>query len=90
MGGVYWKDLLTFGKGYSNCEWLFISRFSTKHANECHFSFNFLTTLTHASSSNLELFDMPISEALERMKYRNAMSNTVFVIMGDHGQRIVR
>uniref|UniRef100_A0AC34GRS5 Uncharacterized protein n=1 Tax=Panagrolaimus sp. ES5 TaxID=591445 RepID=A0AC34GRS5_9BILA len=62
--------------------------FSTKYSNHCHFSFNFFTGLTHASSNNLELYDIPVSDALVRMESTGVMENTFFLIMGDHGQRI--
>uniref|UniRef100_A0A7E5A0W4 Sulfatase domain-containing protein n=1 Tax=Panagrellus redivivus TaxID=6233 RepID=A0A7E5A0W4_PANRE len=63
-------------------------QFSTKYADRCHFSFNFITTLTHGSANNAELFDVPLSEALTRMKAAGVLDNTVIVLQGDHGQRI--
>uniref|UniRef100_A0A914YZS3 Sulfatase N-terminal domain-containing protein n=1 Tax=Panagrolaimus superbus TaxID=310955 RepID=A0A914YZS3_9BILA len=64
--------------------------FSTKYSNHCHFSFNFFTGLTHASSNNLELYDIPVSDALARMESTGVLDNTFLLIMGDHGQRIVK
>uniref|UniRef100_A0AC35U521 Sulfatase domain-containing protein n=1 Tax=Rhabditophanes sp. KR3021 TaxID=114890 RepID=A0AC35U521_9BILA len=63
-------------------------RFSHTFAFKCHFSFNFLTKFTHDSANNLELFDEPLVEALERMKYNGVFEETIIIIMGDHGQRV--
>ncbi|KAI1703850.1 sulfatase domain-containing protein [Ditylenchus destructor] len=64
-------------------------RFVTNHINSTHFAFNFLTGLTHSSANNIELYDNSLSESLERLKTRGAFENSVVLIMGDHGQRIV-
>ncbi|KAE9554265.1 hypothetical protein FO519_002499 [Halicephalobus sp. NKZ332] len=70
-------------------KWLEIwEQFSIKYSEKCHFAFNFLTGLTHASANNLELYDVPVSDALGRMESAGVLENTFFVIMGDHGQRI--
>uniref|UniRef100_A0AC35F2V5 Uncharacterized protein n=1 Tax=Panagrolaimus sp. PS1159 TaxID=55785 RepID=A0AC35F2V5_9BILA len=63
-------------------------QFETKYSNHCHFSFNFFTGLTHASANNLELYDIPVSDALARMEFKGILDNTFLLIMGDHGQRI--
>uniref|UniRef100_A0A7E4VN39 Sulfatase domain-containing protein n=1 Tax=Panagrellus redivivus TaxID=6233 RepID=A0A7E4VN39_PANRE len=56
--------------------------------DSCQLSMNFYAGLTHGSASNLELYDIPVSDALQRMKTAGVLENTVLVIMGDHGQRI--
>ncbi|KAI6190395.1 hypothetical protein M3Y97_00113000 [Aphelenchoides bicaudatus] len=43
---------------------------------------------THANGNNLELYDEPLFDALERMKNAGVFENTVLLITGDHGQRI--
>ncbi|KAI6239604.1 hypothetical protein M3Y99_00550800 [Aphelenchoides fujianensis] len=63
-------------------------RFARRFAKECHFSFNFMTGLTHASASNLELYDQHLSETLERLQRDGVFDNSFVFIMGDHGQRI--
>lgn len=37
----------------------------------------------------MELYDQPLVEALQRMKNAGVFDNTVLLILGDHGQRIV-
>jgi membrane-anchored protein YejM (alkaline phosphatase superfamily) len=59
------------------------------YADKCHFSFSFITAITHDDPNNLELHDEPLFNALERMKRNGVFENTAIVVMGDHGQRIV-
>jgi membrane-anchored protein YejM (alkaline phosphatase superfamily) len=63
-------------------------QFSTIYANECHFSFNFITKLTHDNPNDLKLHDEPLNEALKRLATNGLLKNTVMIILGDHGQRI--
>ncbi|KAI6225505.1 hypothetical protein M3Y99_01332700 [Aphelenchoides fujianensis] len=63
-------------------------RFSTAYKDRCHFSFNHFSFFTHANGNNLELYDEPLRDALERMERAGVLENTVLLIMGDHGQRI--
>lgn len=60
-------------------------RFAKRFAKECHFAFNFMTGLTHASSSNLELYDQDLSASLERMEQDGVLEHSFVIIMGDHG-----
>ncbi|KAI6186312.1 hypothetical protein M3Y98_00119500 [Aphelenchoides besseyi] len=70
-------------------KWLNLwERFSTMHADRCHFSFNHISFFTHANGNNLELYDWPLLDALTRMKTAGVLNNTVLLISGDHGQRI--
>ncbi|KAH7694213.1 Protein F07C3.3, partial [Aphelenchoides avenae] len=63
-------------------------RFSMKFTNKSHFAFNFFTGLTHASANNVELFDAPLADTLDRLNRSGLFDNTFVIIMGDHGQRI--
>ncbi|KAI6202189.1 hypothetical protein M3Y96_00922100 [Aphelenchoides besseyi] len=63
-------------------------RFSTRYAKHCHFSFNFLTHITHDTGNTLELIDQSIYDTLIRMKHRGVFDNTIMILMGDHGNRI--
>lgn len=64
-------------------------RFAIKYARKCHFGFSFLTALTHDNSNNLELLDQNIYDGLSRIKSKGVFDNTVMIVMGDHGQRMV-
>ncbi|KAI6174816.1 hypothetical protein M3Y97_00963500 [Aphelenchoides bicaudatus] len=66
-----------------------VNTFSTMYKEKCHFSFNHFSFFTHANGNNLELYDMHVSDALQRMKQAGVFDNTVLIVMGDHGQRIV-
>jgi hypothetical protein len=63
-------------------------RFSSVYVNQAHFSFTFLTKLTHDDPYHLQLADKPLNEALERLKTRGLFDSAVILIFGDHGQRI--
>ncbi|KAI6189380.1 hypothetical protein M3Y97_00001800 [Aphelenchoides bicaudatus] len=56
-------------------------RFSTVYAKQAHFSFNFITKLTHDSPSPLQLIDTPLSESFERLKQNGLFDNTVVILM---------
>ena len=63
-------------------------QFETKYSNKLHFAFNFLSGLTHIAANNLQLYDIPLSEALFRMKHTGVFDNTVMINTGDHGNRM--
>jgi hypothetical protein len=69
---------------------IILNRFASKYASRPQLALNFLTGLTHASANNLELLDGPLSEALGRLKAADHFERNFVVLMGDHGQRIVR
>jgi membrane-anchored protein YejM (alkaline phosphatase superfamily) len=68
---------------------VFLFRFSTMYRQKCHFSFNHLSYFTHENGNNLELYDILVSDALGRMKSAGVFDNTILLIAGDHGQRLV-
>ena len=71
-------------------KWLEIwEKFSIKFAKKRHFSFTFLSGLTHVATNNLQLYDIPLLDSLVYMEKGGVLENTVLVIMGDHGNRIV-
>ena len=64
--------------------------FASAYPNRPQLALNFLTGLTHASANNLELLDGPLSDALGRLKLAGHFERNFILVMGDHGQRIVR
>ncbi|CAJ0587457.1 unnamed protein product, partial [Mesorhabditis spiculigera] len=66
----------------------YTKRFSLAYGQACHFSFSFLTGLTHNEPSLLGLLDKEIRQTLESFFAHHLHQNTVMVIMGDHGNRI--
>ncbi|MCP9265111.1 hypothetical protein DINM_020320 [Dirofilaria immitis] len=63
-------------------------RFATKFKNLCHFSFNFITDLTHNNPNYVEAIDERLSTSLQRLHDSGAFNSMALVIMGDHGNRI--
>lgn len=47
-----------------------------------------MTGLTHASASNVELYDQDLAASLNRMEQDGVFDHSFVLIMGDHGQRI--
>ncbi|CAJ0936270.1 unnamed protein product, partial [Mesorhabditis belari] len=62
--------------------------FSSAFKDACHFSFNFITSLTHDDPSMLGTIDQELKRALESLFAQDIEKSTTFVIMGDHGNRI--
>ncbi|KAF8370521.1 hypothetical protein PRIPAC_76950 [Pristionchus pacificus] len=60
----------------------------SKSANKCFFSFNFLTSPSHDNPNNLESVDDGLYTRLQALNNSGSLSNTMLIIMGDHGQRM--
>lgn len=63
--------------------------FALQQAGRPSFGFSFLTALTHDNEQALQLLDEDIVNGLERLLKAGVLDNTVLIVMGDHGQRIV-
>ncbi|VDM82117.1 unnamed protein product [Strongylus vulgaris] len=63
-------------------------RFITTYKDKCHFSFSFLTSLTHDKPNNIQLIDDVLSDRLRLLEESGALNNTFLIIMGDHGNRV--
>ncbi|GMR50912.1 hypothetical protein PMAYCL1PPCAC_21107, partial [Pristionchus mayeri] len=57
-------------------------------ADQCFFSFNFITSPSHDNPNNLETVDEILSTRLRELKNSGSLSNTLLIVMGDHGQRM--
>ncbi|CAJ0936095.1 unnamed protein product, partial [Mesorhabditis belari] len=66
----------------------YMRHFSSAFKDACHFSFNFITSLTHDDPSMLGTIDQELKRALESLFAQDIEKSTTFVIMGDHGNRI--
>uniref|UniRef100_A0A0R3RMJ2 Sulfatase domain-containing protein n=1 Tax=Elaeophora elaphi TaxID=1147741 RepID=A0A0R3RMJ2_9BILA len=62
--------------------------FITKFKDLCHFSFNFITDLTHNNPNFIEVIDDRLSTSLQRLHDSGVLNSMALVIMGDHGNRI--
>ncbi|EYC15681.1 hypothetical protein Y032_0036g3294 [Ancylostoma ceylanicum] len=63
-------------------------RFLVTYADRCHFSFTFLTSVTHDKPNNIQLIDDVLSDRLKRLEDSGALNNTLLIILGDHGNRV--
>lgn len=65
-----------------------MEQFMRKYHRHCHFSFNFLTALSHNDPNYIELMDEDLKSMLERLYTKNRLNNTALVVLGDHGNRV--
>lgn len=65
-------------------------RFLMTYSDRCHFSFSFLTSISHDNPNDIEKLDRALYESLKRLEESEALENTVLIIMGDHGNRVTR
>lgn len=82
------KSTNCFGNEFSyDLQLKLIDEFSRRYSNTCYFSFSLLS-LAHDDSSNLDGLDFKMKTFLKSLFDNNALNNTVFIVMGDHGQRV--
>uniref|UniRef100_A0A8R1TQM8 Uncharacterized protein n=1 Tax=Onchocerca volvulus TaxID=6282 RepID=A0A8R1TQM8_ONCVO len=62
--------------------------FATKFKDLCHFSFSFITDLTHNNPNNVEAIDDRLLTSLQRLHDNGVFNSMALIIMGDHGNRI--
>ncbi|CAB3370348.1 Hypothetical predicted protein [Cloeon dipterum] len=67
----------------------YMERFLGKmHAeNRAHFSFTFLSHLSHEAINPIQVIDSDLKGLLQRLKGSGVLDNSLLLVMGDHGNR---
>ncbi|KAG8221832.1 hypothetical protein J437_LFUL003466 [Ladona fulva] len=65
----------------------YTEEFVTKMSNYSYFAFSFLTQMSHDYLNLIKLLDHDIESMLKRFFNGPSLSNTITIVMGDHGNR---